>query len=262
MAAIYQADVWCDDCADSIKDRLWAESEDGATFSHRVDWEESVGYDDERSYDSGEYPKDCDDAEECDCPQHCAAGLGCINAEAIDDDFKVGYFFGNSLTTDGEDYVREAVTEDVAAGCVDSVACLIWMPYYDWIDYDGIGTCEGCGDLAACDSEGFCVVCAEKVPTMTDVVFLREFDGDDVFALFPAHAACVGRTDLMVCYAHAGQHGSASYDYCNLCAEVTDADEYSDLFDELQRAGYDLYVISKDRYNDAEYADSRRQEAG
>jgi hypothetical protein len=97
---------------------------------------------------------------------------------------------------------------------------------------------------------------------MTDVVFLRELDGEDLFAVFPAHAACVGRTDLMVCYARIGQHSSASYDYCNVCEEVTDPDEFADLFVELERAGYELYVISKDRFNDSKYAANRREEAG
>ena len=96
---------------------------------------------------------------------------------------------------------------------------------------------------------------------MTDVVFLRELDGDGIFALFPAHAACVGRTDLMVCYAHVGQHSCACYDYCNLCDEVTDADEFADLFAELERAGYELYVIRKDRFNTFKYAASRKREA-
>jgi len=161
MAAIYQADVWCDDCADVIKDRLWAESEDGPTFSNRAEWEESVGYDDERNYDSDEYPKDCDDDEESDCPDHCAAHSGCLNAEVLSDDSVVGYFFGNSLTTDGADYVRDAIRDDVRAGDTDSVACTLWMPYYDWIDYDGIATCYGCGELAFCDEDGFCKKCTK-----------------------------------------------------------------------------------------------------
>jgi len=97
---------------------------------------------------------------------------------------------------------------------------------------------------------------------ITDVVFLRELDGGGIFALFPAHAACAGRTDLMVCYAHVGQHHSASYDYCYECNEVTDPAEYADLLAELGCAGYELYVISKDRFNDSKYADSRWQEAG
>ena len=98
--------------------------------------------------------------------------------------------------------------------------------------------------------------------TITDVVFLREFEGDDIFAVFPAYAACVGRPDLMVCYGPACLHGSASYDYCNECAEVTDPDEYAELFNELECAGYELYVIRKDRYNTFKYAANRKQEAG
>jgi hypothetical protein len=97
---------------------------------------------------------------------------------------------------------------------------------------------------------------------VTDVVFLRELDGDDIFAVFPAEAACVGRTDLMVCYAHVGQHGSASYDYCNECDEVTYNAEFADLFAELQFNGYELCVIGKDCMNDSKYADSRKREVG
>ena len=161
MAAIYQADVWCDDCAKSIKNRLWAESDDGPTYSLRAHWELDAGYAHERDYDSGEYPKDCDDDEECDCPQHCAAGADCINAEVIHDDYKIGYFFGNSLTDEGDVYVKEAVIEAVELGWVDCVACIVWMPYYDYIDYGNIGTCDVCGDLAFCNSEGLCAVCAD-----------------------------------------------------------------------------------------------------
>jgi hypothetical protein len=97
---------------------------------------------------------------------------------------------------------------------------------------------------------------------ITDVVFLRELDGDDIFALFPALAACTNRTDLMVCYSRIGQHSSASYDYCNECDEVTDPDEYADLFAELQFNGYELCVIRKDRYNTFKYAANRKREAG
>jgi hypothetical protein len=157
MAAIYQADVWCDDCADSIKDRicseLWSdrgnsETPDGtavAEFASRDDLYDHLIFMDERQYDSDEFPKYCDDDEECDCPQHCA---------------DCGYFFGNSLTTDGADYVRETVREDVESGCVDSVACTVWMPYYDWIDYGDVGTCDDCGSLAVLNDEELCSGCA------------------------------------------------------------------------------------------------------
>ena len=178
MAAIYQADVWCDNCADSIKDWHWAESEEGATFSRREDWEESVGYDDERNYDSGEYPKDCDDDEECDCPQHCASGPTCINAEVPGE---VGYFFGNSLTPEGEVYVKDAVREDVEMGYTDSVACTVWMPYYDWIDYGGIATCGSCDDLAVCDDDGLCASCADEIDDDDEFDPCRLGPGDEVY---------------------------------------------------------------------------------
>ena len=136
MAAIYQADIWCDDCADSIRDHIWLEHEYGPTFNNRKDWEKAICYDDERMYDSDDYPKYCDDDEESDTPDHCAAGEDCINAEVLADDSKIGYFFGNSLTSVGEDYVKEAVREDIEAGIDDGVSCTVWQPYYDWSDYD------------------------------------------------------------------------------------------------------------------------------
>jgi hypothetical protein len=135
MAAIYQADIWCDDCADSIRDRIWLDSRWGATYPSRKSWEKAIGFDDERMYDSDDYPKYVDDDEECDCPQHCASQVDCINAEEFADGDKVGYFFGNSLTEEGAEYVKEAVREATGAGRDHSVALDIWKPFYDWINY-------------------------------------------------------------------------------------------------------------------------------
>jgi hypothetical protein len=105
MAAIYAADVWCDDCADRIRDdiandmwdwnveRARNECPDGTPVSDFNSPRELNDYlrgMNESDYDSGEYPKWCSDDEESDCPQHCA---------------DCGYFFGNSLTSEGADYV-------------------------------------------------------------------------------------------------------------------------------------------------------------
>jgi hypothetical protein len=136
MAAIYQADIWCDDCADTIRERIWLESEYGPTYNNRKEWEEAFEFDDRSEYDSDEYPEYCDDDEACDYPQHCAAGAMCINAEVLAGGGKVGYFFGNSLTSDGAAYVKTTVREDTEAGFDESVACTIWKPHYDWIDYE------------------------------------------------------------------------------------------------------------------------------
>lgn len=144
MAAIYCADIFCDDCADRIKDRiakaLWehannAECPDGTpvadfdTFDELSDYLEGM---DERHYDSDDYPKWCDDDAESDCPQHCGGHEECLNYGELADGFRYGYCFGNSLTTDGEDYVKEAVREGDAGG----VAREVWAAEYDYLDFE------------------------------------------------------------------------------------------------------------------------------
>jgi hypothetical protein len=159
MAAIYQADIFCDGCADEIRERLWLESADGSSYPNIDEWEQCNGYDDERSYDSDEYPKGCSDDEESDCPEHCGGGEGCVNAEVFSDGTWGGYFFGNSLTSEGADYVRNAVRDDLLAGCTDSVAVEVWYPYYSWIDWEDVGDCEVCGapDVLVEDDDGLAV---------------------------------------------------------------------------------------------------------
>lgn len=109
MAYIYQADIYCDDCAEDIMRRLRAEGNVPADCSD--DW-----------------PKWCDGDAESDTPQHCASGPGCLNAEVLPDGGKVGYFFGNDLTSDGIEYVKEAVREG-------GVVADLWRRTYSWIDY-------------------------------------------------------------------------------------------------------------------------------
>jgi|GEM_PF-5424252 len=153
MAAIYQADVWCDGCAEEIKNRLFAEDPKKSTYDNRREWESDKGYDDERLYDSDDYPKYCIDYEESDTPEHCAAGSGCVNAEDVAGFGKVGYFFGNDLTEEGEEYVKEAVRD---GGPVAE----LWKEFYDYLDYldddddddddeyvnyDGVEGCSGGG---------------------------------------------------------------------------------------------------------------------
>lgn len=117
MAYIYAADIWCDDCGEAIKSRIIAEGNAPADP------------DDEYSYDSGEFPKYVDGSSEADSPQHCAAGEDCINAYEFPGGFKIGVWLENDLTTDGEDYVKEAVREggEVAE---------LWREWHDWIDFD------------------------------------------------------------------------------------------------------------------------------
>jgi hypothetical protein len=138
MAAIYQATLYCDDCADVIRERIWLASAWGSTYTDRKSWEEAIGYNDESLYDSDDFPKYCDDDEESNTPDHCASGAECINAQELASGFKVGYFFGNALNSKGAEYVKDAVREDTEVGHHGSIACTVWMPFYNWIDYEAV----------------------------------------------------------------------------------------------------------------------------
>ncbi len=102
MPAIYQADTWCNSCADAIRSDL-RESAGALGFSFNPG--------DERTYDSDEYPKYMPDDEESDCPQHCGAGPDCLEAETLPDGTKIGALLSTNLTSDGIDCVRAAIAE-------------------------------------------------------------------------------------------------------------------------------------------------------
>lgn len=134
MGAIYNADVWCDDCARHICDKIQA-------LGNAPDDPNN-----EYSFDSDDYPKLYDEeTEESDMPQHCA---GC------------GVFLENPLTTVGADYVKDMVIEDIEAGCTDSVALTEWFPFYDWIDWGTIGQCYECNQWSVEMGPDVCSSCA------------------------------------------------------------------------------------------------------
>lgn len=97
MAYIYAADIYCDNCGEAIRQRLTAEGEAPADPA------------DEWSYNSDDFPKVAGDNDESDTPEHCACGENCLNAVEIEGG-KVGLLFGE-LTSDGVDYVEEAIEE-------------------------------------------------------------------------------------------------------------------------------------------------------
>ncbi len=74
----------------------------------------------------------------------------------------------------------------------------------------------------------------------TVVIFLRDRDGS-VFALLPELPADeAGR--CCTAYQHVGQHCAADYDLCVSRSDPAAPAEYRDLFEELERRGYDLTV--------------------
>ena len=117
LVYIYAADIYCEQCGEAIRERIIREGFAPADPN------------DERSYDSDEFPKGpyCDGGGEADCPQHCGAGPQCVNAIELNDGHKVGAWLENELTSDGVEYVCEAIREggEVAE---------LWADYYR--DYD------------------------------------------------------------------------------------------------------------------------------
>jgi hypothetical protein len=76
----------------------------------------------------------------------------------------------------------------------------------------------------------------------TDVIFRKEKDGE-ILALFP-YVVDTLAGDVMS-YAHLGQHGAASYNYCIRKSKPAKPEEYKDLFAELESLGYNLRVIKR-----------------
>ncbi len=97
MSYAYQAAMWCDDCARAVMADLDAKGV------------EDTG-------DTDDYPQGDSSDGEADCPQHC-------------DD--CGVFLENPLTSDGYDYVREAIADARKSKRTDSVALTEWAPFYD-----------------------------------------------------------------------------------------------------------------------------------
>lgn len=92
MAYIYQADVWCDKCGEKIRAELTAQGKAPGDPE------------DERSYDSGDFPKYYDaENEESDSPDNCASG-DCAGDR--------GTFLQNQLTSDGYKYLKSMLDED------------------------------------------------------------------------------------------------------------------------------------------------------
>ncbi len=110
MAYIYDADIYCDDCGGAIRRRLRSSGKAPANPA------------DVMSYDSDRYPKWGPNDDETDSPQHCGNGPNCLNAETLPSGRKIGCLIGTSLTSDGVEYVKEAM----AAGGLDQEVADFW----------------------------------------------------------------------------------------------------------------------------------------
>lgn len=141
MAAIYQADIWCTECANLIRERLRSEG--------KAPEDENDNY----SYDSDDFPKWAGDDEESDSPTHCGSHEDCVNAEILPSGRKIGCLMG-SLTEDGVNYVRESHMER------PSEVTEFWVNYFSLQGYDfdlpDGERCDGCDEYVEeceCDEE-------------------------------------------------------------------------------------------------------------
>lgn len=98
MPAIYQAETWCDSCAEDIKSNIPRDCI-------------PMNRDDESTYDSDEYPKWMDENEEADTPQHCGSGEKCLEAETLPSGSKIGKLLSRELTDAGVQYVKEYIEQ-------------------------------------------------------------------------------------------------------------------------------------------------------
>lgn len=114
---IYQADVYCEDCAKAIKARL------------KKAGLRPKDYKDETTFDSGDWPKGPYSDEESDSPEHCGSGAECLDPTEIDGE-KYGKFLENPLTIEGQKYVLEQHKES------PSKVTEFWLTFYDYIEVD------------------------------------------------------------------------------------------------------------------------------
>ena len=98
LAYVYQADLYCEDCANAIKAELGFICEGLSEYT----------------FDSDVYPKGPFPAGDSDTPDHCGA---------------CGIFLENSLTGDGEEYVKDSIR----VGTGDPEVLATWKEFYSYL---------------------------------------------------------------------------------------------------------------------------------
>jgi len=121
-AYIYKGGIYCWNCAEEIMKDLDKKAWEGKIPVARIPKNPSDTHNvDSENYPAGPYNES---DEEGDSPQHCA---------------ECGIFFENQLTSEGEEYVIEAVREDREKrekGKKSNPVVREWEKYYDYLDFD------------------------------------------------------------------------------------------------------------------------------
>jgi hypothetical protein len=108
----------------------------------------------------------------------------------------------------------------------------------------GLGFSDRGADASTCEPRRKIAGFFSSRPPMnkTIVIFRKDRTGwKDCFALFPELPAD-NYGHYCDSYQHIGQHCSADYHGCIAASDAAKPDEYADLFEELERRGYNLVV--------------------
>lgn len=101
MVYMFQAALYCEACGQAIREGLTAEGK------------APLDADDERTYDSDDFPKGPFEPDESDSVEHCDSGDECLNAEnlTVNPDYPIviGAWLENPLTEEGQKGLIETV---------------------------------------------------------------------------------------------------------------------------------------------------------
>lgn len=106
-AYIYQADIYCTKCAESMREKIVKDGDYGAGNDPHYQ------YLDSNYYPQGPYPNG---GGEADTPQHCGS---------------CGLFLKNLLTEDGENYVKDSWLEYLKGERGNESVIIQWADFYD-----------------------------------------------------------------------------------------------------------------------------------
>jgi hypothetical protein len=100
---MFQGSLYCEDCGRDIQDTM-RKTDRSPPDEH-----------DEESFDSNDFPKGPfgDGGGEADSIHHCDSNETCLNAVELPCKSKIGAWLGNSLTSDGDEWLASSIRESI-----------------------------------------------------------------------------------------------------------------------------------------------------
>ena len=100
---MFQGALYCEDCGQAIQEEI------------RQDGKAPEDEDDERSFDSDDFPKGPfgDGGGEADSIHHCDSNERCLNAIELPCKSKIGAWLGNDLTSEGAQWLSDSIKESM-----------------------------------------------------------------------------------------------------------------------------------------------------